>query len=478
MKNVNIQKQPDAKTAGKQRSYNEIIEFLDIHWSTNLGDTTLTCIKKIDQAFGNIAQKLNTIIVAGTNGKSLTTHFATRLLREEGLTVGVFFSPHILMYNERFSLNNETISNKDFTDYANEVINTAEALGLTPNSFEILTMMALLYFKNSNVDVALLEVNDGSLADATNICTPKIAAITRIIDPKAEPSAKDTDVALIKEVLCIVKPDTLVVSADQSKLNLQVMQQIVDEKGGKWAMPIRKLAPLSYPFEQLHGRCAALAERIVYIYINEFVNNEFVNKDLAVVANSLLTKKKGQRGRPTLEAKRQSELNPKKTIDQFWKETLSTLPGRFQLLDKEKPTILLDNAANLDAFKNVLLGARLLHYQRPFKGLTVILGCNNQDLDITELLKLLRYFFKKTSGQVIVCPVDPAPGHKGHKAWDVEKITNDIKSMKIKAKSAGSFAEAFDAAQKTVDERYGLVVITGSPSIVSEYWKHKDIKKL
>ena len=98
-----------------------------------------------------------------------------------------------------------------------------------------------------------------------------------------------------------------------------------------------------------------LAERITSIYINSFANKEHV-----LVSNSLLTKKKGQRGRPTLEVKRQTELNPKRTIEQFWKETLSTLPGHFQLLDKEKPTILLDPASNLDAFKNLLLGTRLL----------------------------------------------------------------------------------------------------------------------
>ena len=115
-------------------------------------------------------------------------------------------------------------------------------------------------------------------------------------------------------------------------------------------------------------------------------------------------------------------MNPKKTIEQFWKDTTNCLPGRFQLLDKEKPTILLDNAGNIDAFKNVLLGIRLLHYQRPLKGLTVILGCNRPDLDMQEFLKLLRYFFKKTSGQVILCPVEAIPGHKGDVPWDVEKV--------------------------------------------------------
>ena len=200
-------------------------------------------------------------------------------------------------------------------------------------------MMALVYFKQSNVDVAILEVNENGPSDATNICSSKIVAITRIIDPQASPNAKSTDKALIQEILSIVKPGAIVVSADQSKLNLQTMQDIVLEKNAEWAMPIRKLAPLAYPFEQLHGRCAALAERITSIYINSFAN-----KDAVLVTNSLLTKKKGQRGRPTLEVKRQTELNPKRTIEQFWKETLSTLPGHFQLLDKEKPTILLDPA--------------------------------------------------------------------------------------------------------------------------------------
>ncbi len=473
MKNVTSQKPIAPKAPGKQRSYNEIVDYLDARWSANRTDTTLSGLKQLDKAFGSLSQKIPSIVIAGTNGKSLTAHFTTRLLREEGLSVGTFYTPHILTYNERFAFNNETISNKLLTDIGNEVINTVEELNLSLNSFELLTMMGLVYFKQTNVDVAIFESHENGQADATNICASKIVAITRIIDPHAAPNANSTDKGLIQEILGIVKPGSIVVSADQSKLNLQTMQDIVTEKGAEWAMPIRKLASLGYPFEQLHGRCAALAERITSIYINSCIQ-----KDAVLVTNSLLTKKKGQRGRPTLEVKRQTELNPKRTIEQFWKETLSTLPSRFQLLDKEKPTILLDPASNLDAFKNLLLGIRLLHYKRPLKGLTIILGCNNQELDIHELIKLLRYFFKKTSGQVIVCPVESVPGHKGHLVWNVEKVTNDIKSLKIKAKATANFAEALEAAQKTVDERHGVIVVTGSTSVVSEYWKHKGMKKL
>lgn len=467
-----ITKQPNKGTvaAGKQRSYNEVVEFLDAHWQTNANDKSLSCITQLNKAFDGVAQKLSTILVSGVNGKSLTMQFTAQLLKEEGLNVGIYYAPHFLIYNERITVNDELISNKTFTDLANDVINTAESLGLTPNSSDILTMMAILHFSAHQIDVALLEVGNGS--DAARVCTPKISAITRITTTDMSQNSELLQ-KKIEDVLSTVHKDAHVISADQSKITLKTMAEIVHKKGATWAMPIRKLANLAYPYEQLHGRCAALAERIAYIYINTFAA-----KDAVVISGTLLTKQKGQRGRPTIEAKRLSELNPRKTVEQFWKETLNALPARFQILDKEKPTVLLDNANNLDAFENLLLGIRLLHYKRPLKGLTLVLGCNNPELDVNELLKMLRYFFKKTSGQVVICPVNTVPGHVGGASWDVEKVANDIKNMKIKVKAATSFKDGFEYAEKSVDERHGLVVIAGSPSLVTEYWNYKGIKKI
>ncbi len=453
---------------GKQRSYHEIIEYFDANWSTNTNDTNLSCIKKLDKALGSPSTKIDTILVTGTNGKSLTMNFTSKLLKEEGLSVGSLYAPHILTYNERFSVNNESISNKQLTEIANEVITVAETEKLTPSTLELITLIGLIYFQRKNIDVALLEMTEGTLSNPATICSQKITAITRITPDNTEKVN-----GLIQETLKIIKPKTWVVSADQSKLNLQTMLDIVKEKEALWAMPIRKLAPLSYPFEQLHGRCASLAERIAHIYINQIINN-----DTTVVTQSLLTKPKAQRGRPTIEAKKQAKLNPQKTIAQFWKETTNTLPGRFQLLDKEKPTILLDNASNLDAFNNLLLGIRLLHYQRSLKGLTFVLGLNKNDINTESLLKALRYFFKKTSGQVIVCPTQSQLGQASTEQVDLEKITNDLKSMKIKARLAKNFKEAFEVASKTVDDHHGLVVVTGSSEIISNYWNYKGMKKI
>lgn len=455
----------------KQLSYSEVIEFLDSNWSTHKQDKSLACMKKLNQAFDSVAQKINAIFITGTNGKSLTANFAAQLLKKEGLQVGCFYNPHILTYNERFSFNLETIANKTFTELANEVLNTAHTLGIKVATSEVLAMMALLHFSRNKSDVVICEIDTQEQHHPLYVCSPKIAAVTRLT-PSEQPLEQDAIENMINTTLSFVSKDMYVVSADQSKAHLQAMQDLAQKKHATWAMPIRKLAALNYPYEQLHGRCAALAERIANVYVNTYSD-----QDAIVVTNSLLTKQKGQRGRPTLEAKRQSELNPKKTLEQFWKETFSTLPGRFQLLDKEKPSILLDNANNIDAFKNVLLGIRLLHYQRPLKGIAVILSCDNPHLELTELLKLLRYFFKKTSGTVIVCPTT-SDDKAAAKYWNVEKITNDLKSMKIKARACATFKEAFTTAQQSVDERNGLITITGSNGILTEYWHHKGLKKL
>ena len=140
---------------------------------------------------------------------------------------------------------------------------------------------------------------------------------------------------------------------------------------------------------------------------------------------------------------------------------------------------MLDTADNLDAIKNLLLGIRLLHYQRPLQGLTLILGGNNQNVNMEELLKELRYFFKKTSGQIVLCPVEPNPGQSGTKSWNIEKMTNDLRSMKIKSSISKNFKEAFKSASKTVDDKHGLIVICGSTAIITKYWQdYKGMKKL
>lgn len=459
----------------KQRSYADVVEYLDSHWSVARQDS-LDRVKALDQALQQPSKAFQAILVAGSNGKSLTINFAAKLLSSEGLKVGAYYSPHILTYQERFSLNQTTISQKVFTDIANEVINAAEQTSLNAHTSELLAVMAFCYFKQEKVEVALLEVDHGGLYNPVNICNATVATITRIAEPTVHTTQAELD-EMTRQAVGIVKKGTFLASGDQSKATLHLMEELTQKNGGNWLMPIRKIVALNYPFEQLHGRCAALAERIAATFIEHFMPQK-KNASALTETDSLLVKQKIQRGRPTIEAKRQQELNPRKTLEQFWKEVTTDLPGKFQVLDKEKPTVLLDNAHNIDAFKNLLLGVRLLNYQRPLKGLSVIIGAAADTLHNQEFVKLIRYFFKKTSGQLFICPISESiKGVGEHASWDVEHVTLEMKKMKIKAKACKNFEDAFDQAKKSVDDRHGLVVITGSHAIINEYWHSKDIKK-
>jgi hypothetical protein len=234
----------------------------------------------------------------------------------------------------------------------------------------------------------------------------------------------------------------------------------------KWAMPIRKLAALPYIYEQLFGRIASLGERIAQIYVEDIKG-----KFSPFLRGNLLITQRGQRGRPTIEAKRQAELNPAKTLKGFWTKQFDLMRGRFEQLNKEKPSILLDNASNVDALSNLYLGVRLLHYQKPLKGLALIIGFSKAS-NALEAIKLLRYLLKKVNGSVFFVAL---PGQVA--SHDPQDLANMAKELNVKVKGCASLEEAIEQAKTVIDERDGLIAITGSNDLIREFWKIRGIKK-
>lgn len=451
---------------GSQKSYNDVINYLDSLKSYEYCQESIDRIKLLDELLGDISNKTDTILIGGTNGKSSTIHFTCKLLKEEGFKVASCYSNHFLNYNERVVLDSEAISNKDFTDSVNKVIEVAEKNEINATSFEILTMASFIFFQAKDVDVILLEVGLGGKYDATNICNPKISAVTRIAQDHKSTLGDDLD-KITFELLEIAKPGGWFISAEQSKIRLQKMKDFIEDRDVRWAMPIRKQAELPYLYEQLYGRTASLGERIAQIYVEDIKGNFS-----PFLRGNLLATNRGQRGRPTLQAKQDSQLNPIKTLKVFWRDKFDLAKGRFEYLSKEKPPVLLDVAHNVDAFENLFLGVRLLHYQKPIKGLSLIMGVS-KDINSLEAVKSIRYLLKKVSGQVFFVPLpNNQPCH------DVQTLVEMAKEMRVKAMSAESFALAFDEAKGFVDEREGLITIFGSNDMVSEYWKYREIKKI
>ncbi|MFH1644438.1 MAG: Mur ligase family protein [bacterium] len=451
---------------GIQRSYNEVVAYLDSKKSYEYSEKSLERMKQLDELLQNPSEKIDTILIGGTNGKSSALHFTAKLLKEEGFKVGVSYSNHFLNYNERIILNSEIISNKDFTDAVNKIIDVVEQNEIGATVFEILTMSSLIYFNDQNADVILLEVGMGGKYDATNICNPKICAVTRIACDHLNTLGSDLD-AVAFEMLEIAKEGSWFISAEQSKLRLQKMKDFLSERGVRWAMPIRKLATLPYLYEQLYGRSASLGERIAQIYVED-IKGRFS----PFLRGNLLATQKGQRGRPTLKAKQDAQINPLKTLKNFWRDQFDLLKGRFEILKKEQPVVLIDTAHNVDAFENLFLGIRLLHYQKPLKGLAIIMGIS-KNINSLEAIKAVRYLLRKISGQIYFIPLpNNQPSH------DTQTLVDLVKEMGIRAKSMESFSQAFELAKEFVDEHDGLIAIFGSNDIVSQYWKNREIKKI
>ena len=132
---------------------------------------------------GNPEQTYPIIHVTGTNGKGSTIAFMRELFVAHGKTVGTFTSPHIVSIHDRICINGEPISDEDFIRLADQVKAMEQRLLETHDQlsfFELLTLIALLYFKEQEVDLVLLEVGIGGLLDTTNVVTGDIAVITSI----------------------------------------------------------------------------------------------------------------------------------------------------------------------------------------------------------------------------------------------------------------------------------------------------------
>lgn len=126
----------------------------------------------------NPQHRLPVIHVAGTNGKGSTSSMLASILQHAGYRVGLYTSPHIVEFNERIRINGIPIADDEILRLGRPLMDTAKAIGGT--FFEVTTAMALAYFVERRVDVAVIETGLGGRLDATNVVTPLLSIITGI----------------------------------------------------------------------------------------------------------------------------------------------------------------------------------------------------------------------------------------------------------------------------------------------------------
>jgi len=134
----------------------------------------------LDKNYGYPHRNYKTIHIAGTNGKGSVSHTLASVLQSAGYKTGLFTSPHLKDFRERIKVNGEMISEESVIDFVQGYINTNKTLKLQASFFELTACMAFSFFRDSNVDVAVIEVGLGGRLDSTNIITPVLSIITNI----------------------------------------------------------------------------------------------------------------------------------------------------------------------------------------------------------------------------------------------------------------------------------------------------------
>lgn len=162
----------------------------------------------LDEHFGHPHKAYKTIHVAGTNGKGSCSHTLAAILQHAGYKVGLYTSPHLVDFRERIRVNGVMIPESRVVDFVEKERAFFEPL--YPSFFELATALAFQYFKEQEVDIAVIEVGLGGRLDCTNIISPILSVITNISFDHTQ-FLGHTLPAIASEKAGIIKPDVPVV---------------------------------------------------------------------------------------------------------------------------------------------------------------------------------------------------------------------------------------------------------------------------
>ena len=208
------------------RTYEEVIRQIEnTHRFGNLPGVEV--MEHVLKQLAGINGKLPFVHIAGTNGKGSVCAFMTEIFRKSGLKAGAFISPHVVVFEERISVNGQMISREDVTRLGNKLLDTDFGVNLT--MFDYCLAMALMYFTEQDCDIMVIETGLGGRLDSTNaIGLPLATVITKIgYDHVAILGDKLEDIA--REKAGIIKTGSHVFSEQQEEEAEAVIRDAADK---------------------------------------------------------------------------------------------------------------------------------------------------------------------------------------------------------------------------------------------------------
>lgn len=398
-------------------------------------------IRTLLHALGDPQKELKFVHVAGTNGKGSVCAYLASVLRCAGYRVGLCTSPFLEDFRERIQVDGELIPPETLGELTELARPAAEAMEDHPTEFELITAVAMLYFRRCRCDIVVLEVGLGGALDASNVIdVPEAAVITAMgMDHAAILGPTLGDIAAAKAG--IIKPGGAVVSFGGCPEADAVIRERCREQGAQLTeVDFSRLRVVGTGLDGTDLEFApygALHVPLVGLY-------QAKNAAVAVTTVEVLEKRGWEISRRALEQGLASVC---------W-------PGRLEVVRRAGPVILRDGAHNAHGMAATVESLRALF---PGKKLTILMGVM-ADKDVEDMLKLLA----PIAGQVFtVRPESP-------RAMPAEELAALVNRYGVPAVPCAGVAAGLQAAAQAAGAD-GAVCALGSLYLVGEVRRAADL---
>lgn len=390
------------------------------------------------------------IHVGGTNGKGSVSIMLAEILQACGYKTGLFTSPHLHSYRERFRLNGQPLSKAELVHQLAIIqpfLDQMAAAGEeAPTEFEISTALALHYFTEQQADWAVIEVGMGGEIDSTNVIQPELAVITNVaMDHMAYLGETVAEIAAVKAG--IIKPGVPTLTAAQNQAALAVLQKRAAAKD-------TSLEQLGRDFAYLPRKVAESGQIFDWqkLAVNNSDENNLVYADLSI---QLLGEHQLANASLAVAAAAKLDL-PEAAVRQGL--AAARWPGRLEIVNRQ-PLTVLDGAHNV-AGMQALSGA--LQQYWPGRPIVAVLGM----LADKERAEALRLLLPLVSRAVITKVPSPRAG-------DWQALAEICQEFAVPCQLVESVPQAVAAARQILqsDELNGkepLFLVTGSLYMLAE----------
>jgi dihydrofolate synthase/folylpolyglutamate synthase len=386
---------------------------------------------------GNPQNKIKTVHIAGTNGKGSTSHMLAAIFQQCGYKTGLYTSPHLKDFRERIKVNGEMITENFVTEFVEATKSFSEEIN--PSFFELTFVMAVEYFVQCNVDIAIIETGLGGRLDSTNVITPEVSIITNIGYDHTD-ILGDTLEKIAFEKAGIIKEKVPVIIGETTFETKRVFLDKAEEKNAPvfFAQEKYKVVSANYLNEKLLLEINDVGKNSVSGYLLDLPGLYQAKNFLTVLTATDILKENFSL----------TDTNIKQAVDHVKK--LTGLHGRWEIISRH-PLIILDVAHNVDGIQQLVNQIQISSYNN----LHIIFGMV-KDKEIEKVLALLpkhaSYYF--TRAQI-------------PRALPENELLERADKFRLKGNAYSEVNEALEAARNNASAD-DLIIVCGSVFVVGE----------